>query len=313
MVNVILTSITKDFAELDINNAVTRAINLLDYRFSDNMDTIVIKPNLCYYWDHSTGETTDPRVVSAIIDFIRDEIGTDAHICVAEADASAMKTRYAFKMLGYEELSRRKKVELVNLSKGDIVEREVSIGDNKLTLQLNKLLLESDLIINVPKLKTHRIAGVTCSLKNMFGAIAKPKKYVYHKCLSEVIVGINKLVKSNIVIVDGIIARGRYPKKMGILMASDDALAADFIAAKIMGLNPCRIKHLSLAKDEKIGNVNRIDLVEDKTSLRRIKTSFPKQNYSLKKLSWRVQLKLLRFYSKVLGDVIPPILNDTLS
>jgi len=311
MANIVLTStVSKNFAYKDIQDTVRRSFDLLGYNFEKKIDTVLIKPNLCYYWDYSTGETTDPRVVSAIIDCLRAIFGDDISIFVGEADASAMKTKYSFKMLGYEELSRMKEVDLINLSEGDVVEKQVSVKDNELTLAVNKMLLESDLVINVPKLRTHNVVGITCSLKNMFGAIAKPRKFGYHKNLDEVIVGINKLVKSDVCIVDGIIARGKYPKKMGLILAGDDALATDFVVAKILGFNPRRIEYLRLAEKEKVGEVDDIKLMEDKTSFTEAKRLFPTSSYLLHKLSWGLQLKLLKTYSKISGDVIPPILKE---
>lgn len=294
----------------DVSRAVSRAIDLLHYDFSHDFPSVVIKPNLCYYWDYSTGETTDPRVVSAIIDYVRGRLGDNVRIFVAEADASAMRTRHAFKMLGYEKISERKDVRLLNLSKGDIVDRKVRVGDKEFTLKVNKVLQGSNLIINVPKLKYHRFVGVTCGLKNMFGAISTPRKYVYHPELSEVIVGINKIVKSDVTVVDGIIAKGGYTKEMGVAIASNNALAADFVAAKILGYRPKRIGHIDLAAKEKIGDLNNINLIEDGTSLEEVRRAFPGQNYLLQKISWGVQLKMLRIYSRIVGDTIPPVMEE---
>jgi len=311
MADVILTSSkTKNFGDEDIKKTVSRALDFLNYDFDNEIEHIVIKPNLCYYWDYSTGETTDPRVISAVIDYIRQKVNDNAHIIIAEADASAMRTKYAFKMLGYEKLGQIKSVMLTNLSEGNIANKEVVVRNKKFTLAVNRVLLDSDLIINVPKLKHHRVTGITCALKNMFGAIATPRKYVYHDELSDVIVGINKLVKSNIVIVDGIIALGRYPQKMGVLMGSNNALAADFVAAKILGYNPKRITYLSLAEKEGIGDFNNINLIEDNVRLKEIKNSFPKQNYMLQNISWKLQLKMLKFYARITEDTIPPILEE---
>lgn len=311
MADVVLTSTEpKNFADDDVSRTVSRAIDLLNYDFNHDFHSVVIKPNLCYYWDYSTGETTDPRVVSAIIDYVRGRLGNDVHIFVAEADASAMRTKHAFKMLGYEKLSERKDVRLVNLSKGGIVDKEVRVGDKGFTLKVNKILQESNLIINVPKLKYHRVVGITCALKNIFGAISTPRKYVYHPELSEVIVGINKIVKSDLTLVDGIIAKGEYPKKMGMIISSDNVLAADFVAARILGYNPKRIAHINLAEKEKIGDFNNINLIEDGTSIEEIRSAFPEQNYLLQKISWGLQLKMLRVYSRIVGDVIPPVLEE---
>jgi len=307
--NVVLTQ-ARGYTQDEIGDAVSRALDTLNYGLNDEIDLVVIKPNLCYYWDFSTGETTDPRVVSAVIDWVRQRIGKNVRILVAEADASAMRTKHAFRMLGYEKLSQEKNVKLVNLSEGEVIDSEVSVAGEKLVLPVNKMLLDADLVINVPKLKHHRRMGLTCALKNMFGAIAKPRKYVYHDRLASVIVGINKIVKSNIILVDGIIGLGKTPKKVGVVMTSDDALAADFIAAKAIGCDPSGIAYLRLGTKEKIGDVSNLNLIENPIKLDDIKKEFPKQNFFLQKLSWNLQLKMLRLYSKISKDIIPPVLDE---
>jgi uncharacterized protein (DUF362 family) len=144
----------------------------------------------------------------------------------------------------------------------------------------------------------------------MFGAISKPRKYAYHEMISEVIVGVNKIVKSDMVIVDGLIVSGSYPKKLGVILAGDDPLATDFIAVKIMGFNPKRLPYLNLAAKEQIGQIRDVKLIEDNVKLSEIKKNFPSRNYFLHKISWNLQLKLLRSYIAVVGDVLPPILED---
>ncbi len=103
---------------------------------------IVIKPNLCYYWNASTGETTDARVVGSVIRYVRERVGEGAKITVAEADASAMRTKYAFKILGYDELCRNNDAELLNLSEGNVVQRTVKVDGSELTLLFNEALAE---------------------------------------------------------------------------------------------------------------------------------------------------------------------------
>jgi len=276
----------------------------------NRIEKVVIKPNLCYYWGFSTGETTDPRIVSAVIDYIRNQMGKDVDITIAEADASAMKTKYSFKVLGYDKLSQARNANLVNLSNGEIVDVKVKVKEKELVLPINNILLKADLIINVPKLKTHNVTGITCTLKNMFGAIAKPKKYSYHSILSHVIVGINKIVRSNISLVDGVIARGVHPKKMGVIIAGDNPLATDSVAAQIMRFNPRKIQHLKIANEEQIGHTSDIELIQDGVTLAEIRNNFPTYNFAIRKFSWKLQLKLLKTYAATVGDVIPPILEQ---
>jgi len=82
------------------------------------------------------------------------------------------------------------------------------------------------------------------------------------------------------------------------------------VASRAIGCNPSRIAYLKLGMKEKIGDVSNLNLIENPTKLEDIRKEFPKQNYLLHSLSWKLQLKFLKLYSKMSKDVIPPILND---
>ena len=173
MAKVAITSVDiQQFSSSEIDGAVEKAIDNLNYDFS-GINNVVIKPNLCYYWNASTGETTDGRVVCSLIKYVHEKIGKDVNITVAEADASAMRTKFAFSILGYDELCQKNDVALKNLSEGNVVEKTVKVGKTDVTLPFNEVLLNADLIINVPKLKTHNFIGVTCAMKNIFGCNLK--------------------------------------------------------------------------------------------------------------------------------------------
>lgn len=309
MAKVALTSVSNNaFPTSEIDTAVKRVIDDLDYDFS-GIKSVLIKPNLCYYWNASTGETTDSRVVCSIIKFLKNQLSNNAEIVVAEADASAMRTKYAFSILGYDLMCERNSVALKNLSEGTIVERTILVDGTYLTLPFNEELLSADLVINVPKLKTHNFIGVTCALKNMFGAISKPRKYSYHKNIVNTIVASNMIVPSDIVVVDGLIVRGSCPKKLGVIMAGDNVLSTDVVAAKAMSFNPKKVPYMCLAAKEKIGEVRNINLIEDGVTLAEVKKNFPHYSHLMHSISWGLQLKMLRAYTTVSGDVLPPFLE----
>ena len=312
MKNTVSLTRVESFNERGIKEAAYHTLDMLNCKPSGNLKHVMIKPNLCYYWDYSTGETTDPRLVSSIIDYIRERWNPKTEIAIVESDASAMRTRHVFKMLGYEALAEEKSVELVNLSEDETCEKEVTVGKQKVTLPLPKSLLECNFFINVPKLKVGPYAGgqclhITCALKNLFGCISKPRKVDYHPQLSEVIVGINKLIKPNLTVVDGIVALGKHPVKLGIVIAGEDNLAVDFVAAKVMGYNPWRIKHLRLAAEEKVGDVKDVEIVGE--NIENICKVFPKRSRLGFKIKWGMQLSLLRLYIKISGDVVPSVLE----
>ena len=240
-----------------LKQAIVDSLYLIEYSFIKGIKNVVIKPNMCYYWDYTTGETTDPRFVAALIEVIREKFSPRTNISIVESDASAMKCKYAFKMLGYEKLSQDYKVNLVNLSEDTTKTVEAYAGGYKLKLQIPQTIQNADLKINTPKIK-YSVPKVkmTCALKNIFGCNPYAKKFKYHSRIGEVIVAINKALKFDLCIIDGNIVSGVQPRRLGLVMASKDPVAIDAAAAKIAGINPKTIKYLSLAAKEGLGTTN---------------------------------------------------------
>jgi uncharacterized protein (DUF362 family) len=244
-------------AEDSIRQAILESLNAINYSFEKEVKNVVIKPNLCYYWDYSTGQTTDPRFMAELIDLIREEISPNADISVVESDASAMKCKYAFKILGYEKLAEDYKVNLTNLSTDPYRYVQVKAGTQSFRMMVPQTIEKADLKINVPKIK-YAMKGIelTCALKNIFGCNPYPRKFRYHPYLGEAIVASNKAMKFDLCIVDGNIVSGIQPRRLGLVMASRDFVAIDAAAAKIAGLNPKKIKYIKLANKEGLGNIS---------------------------------------------------------
>jgi uncharacterized protein (DUF362 family) len=294
-------------SEEDIKKAVGKVLDLIDFKPKEPIRSVDIKVNLCYYWHASTGYTTDPRVIAGIIDCLRDRYGRDIRFRIVEADGTAMRTKYAFLMLGYEELAKRKNVELFNLSQDEIREEKVRVNGREITFQIPQSLLKSDLFVNVPKLKTMKETKITCALKNIYGCIAYPRKIIYHPILNEAIVGINKILRPDLTIVDGIVALGRCPIKLRLIMASRDPFSIDWIASKIMGFDPSKVKFLKIAMEEKLGNLNSIETRGEE--ILSFKKMFPKVNFFSSKYWWNTLFGVFNLYAKIFGDVIPPMLE----
>ena len=239
---------TSKYAKL--TDAVAQALELIQFDFKKELKKIAIKPNLCYYWKSTTGETTDPHLVEAIIDILRMKCNAE-EIFIVESDATAMKAKYVFKALGYEKLAARKKIKLLNLCENNSLSVPNTTSSISKEIRIPKILTEVDLFVSVPKLKLHSLIPLTCALKNQFGCIPIRRKVIFHNRIHETIAFINKLIPPDLVVVDGIIVSGKTPKKLDLIMASSDPVAVDCVAAKIAGLSAGQIKYI--AKSEKIG------------------------------------------------------------
>jgi len=235
-----------------LKKAIKESFKLINYSFP-KAEKVVIKPNMCYYWDYSTGQTTDPNFVAALIEILREEISPDVEISIVESDASAMKCKYAFKYLGYEKLAKEYQVRLVNLSEVESEPLKVKVENETFEFMIPKIIKKADLRINVPKMKYMIFTKISCALKNIFGCNPYPKKFKYHSKLNNVIVALNKAMPFGLHILDGIIVCGSKTSKLGLIMASQDPVAMDAAAATIMGVNPHSIRHIMLAEKEGLG------------------------------------------------------------
>lgn len=250
-----LVSFVKIENPAELKDGILHSLNLINFKFQTNIRNVVIKPNLCYYWDYTTGRTTDPKFVAALIDLIREKISPDVAISIVESDASAMKCKHAFRMLGYEKLAQEYDVNLVNLCEVQSDPVEVTAGNESFRFMLPRIIRDSDLRINIPKIKyTFEQIKMTCALKNIFGCNPYPKKSKYHSRIEEAIVALNKVMKFNLCIVDGNVVSGAKPRRMGLIMSSRDPVAVDAAAARIAGIGHRRVRYISLAAEEGLGN-----------------------------------------------------------
>jgi uncharacterized protein (DUF362 family) len=219
--------------------------------------TILIKPNYINSKHPSTGITTDGRVVEGIVKFLTEhKIGEE--VLIGEGSGWS-DTFEAFKVAGVDAVARRWGVKLVDLNKDDFVEVHPPDPYSLRKIRVAKTALEST-IISVPKLKPHRIATVTLSLKNMMGALAS-KGSMHTGRLSKNIVDLVSILKPSVSVIDGIIAGEGHetsgnPVEMNLVIAGTDPVAVDAVGAAVMGIQPSDVKHLVLACKKGLGTCN---------------------------------------------------------
>ena len=215
---------------------------------------ILIKPNYINSKHPSTGITTDSRVIEGIVKFLR--VRKMEEITIGEGSGFA-DTFQAFKVAGVDAVAERWNVKLVDLNKDEFVEVNPPNPLSLKKIRVAKTALEST-IISVPKLKPHRIATVTLSLKNMMGALASKGSMHMGKSLSENIADLASTLKPSISVIDGIIAgegheTSENPIEMNLIIAGTDPVAVDAVGAAVMGILPTDVKHLLLAEKKGLG------------------------------------------------------------
>ena len=217
---------------------------------------ILIKPNYINSEHPSTGITTDSRVIEGIVKFLR---GRNIEKIIIGEGSGWADTFQAFKVAGVDAVAERWGVELIDLNKDKFIEVN---PPNPLALKkvkVAKTALEST-IISVPKLKPHRIATVTLSLKNMMGALAS-KGSMHRGNLSKNIADLASILTPSISVVDGIIAGEGHetsgdPIEMNLVIAGTDPVAVDTAGAAVMCIAPADVKHPRFAEKKGLGTCN---------------------------------------------------------
>ena len=262
----------------DPPDMTVRAMEMVDAAKAVSEDKpVLIKPNYIDASHPSTGITTDARVIEGVVAFLKKH---DVKEIIIGEGAGMGDTLDAFKIGGVDDVARRWKVRMVDLNKDEFVEVHPTNARTLKKVKIARTALEST-IISVPKLKPHRWAGATLSLKNMMGAMT-PKGSM-HGHLSQNIVDLASVIKPSIAVIDGIIAGEGHetsgnPVEMNLVIAGTDPVAVDAVGATVMGIRPEYVKHLSLAEECGLGtcNLERIQVLGEPIEKvrRKFRTSF---------------------------------------
>jgi uncharacterized protein (DUF362 family) len=184
-------------------------------------------------------------------------------IYVVESDASITNADKAFEATGMKEMCIQNGVEWLNLRHiKDKVKLKIVNSETLNDITVPRLVAESA-VISAAKLKTHTATIVTLGMKNMFGLLPEKFKAKYHaKDISNVIVDINSVLKPALTVVDGFVGMEGHgptdgtPVAMNIIVAGTDPVATDAACCKIMGIDPLQVKHIRVAQEKGIGNMN---------------------------------------------------------
>ncbi len=235
---------------------------------------VYIKVNGIDFHKHSY---TSPEVLKAVIEYLNN-IGADVY--VMENSTQANMTRIVFAINGFKDVCEETGAKIIFLDEEDTKTFEFkgkpSVAENskgyilktfRLPKTITKIMKNRDSItyINLPKLKTHSMAGVTLGIKNQWGFpqhADRGKDHNYN--LHSKLVDVYEYIKPDITIIDGIegTVHGHYPptawedrlvKQFDILIGGWDTLAVDVVGARIFGLTLDDVPHLKIAFKRGLG------------------------------------------------------------
>ncbi len=253
-----------------VRQAVDRAFEVFPLALQGKK--VLIKPNVLRAATAAEGITTHPAVLRAVVDKV--ETLGPAAIVVGDNpglfdyganEASFQKTGLMEAAKGYYQ----------NI--GNEAQSVAFRPDFLPAVSLSRIVLEADIIISLPKFKTHGLTVITGAIKNSYGFLPGAQKAILHKAAGsperfhELVVEVFRLRVPDLFLVDAIVGmEGNGPaspdlRDIGLLLASDNAVALDGVMAVMMGCEPGRLRFLQKAKELGLGDydLNSIEVLGD--------------------------------------------------
>ena len=244
--------------------------------------TVLLKPNLVEY-ERETVINTHPALVGAALEAFL-HLGAK-EVRVGEGPGHRRDTDGLLVASGLLPYLRDTRSPFIDLNLDDarrmpLLSRFMGID----SLYFPESVLSADLLVSMPKIKTHHWAGMTLSMKNFFGIVPGmkygwPKNFLHWHGIHESIVDINSTVRPHFVIADGIVGmegngpiQGK-PKPCGVVVFGEDPVAVDSTCVRVAGLSPEKINYLRMA-GEFLGNINEDQIEQIGEAISRVRSPF---------------------------------------
>jgi uncharacterized protein (DUF362 family)/ferredoxin len=217
-------------------------ISSLDHGAIQKNSRVLIKPNLLAPAAPDRAMTTHPLIVRAVVEYVLEQGGLPQ-----VSDSPAIGTfDKVMRDSGIAEALQGLPVDCRPFTESVFV----TVGPPFQKIEIAADAMNADVVINLPKLKTHTQMLLTLGVKNMFGCIVGMRKPEWHfrtgidrDKFAELLVRIYVAVKPTITVLDGILAmegqgpgKGGRPRELDIVMASDDAVALDRVVCRMLGI-----------------------------------------------------------------------------
>lgn len=228
--------------------------------------SVMLKPNLVETAPGQQHINTHPEFVAAVAEAFRQLDA--AEVFAAEGQGHRRDSWLVLEESGMEQALDRHHIEFVDLNHDDLIVRpNVGGNTNFSELFFPKTVERADLIVSLPKMKTHHWAGITCAMKNLFGVMPGikygwPKNPLHVAGIPNSIVDINATLKPHLAIVDGIVGMEGdgpimgTPKQVGAVVMGRNYPAVDATVARIMELEPANVSYLHMAVANHLGPID---------------------------------------------------------
>lgn len=217
--------------------------------------SVLLKPNLLGRHTPDQAVTTHPAVVQVVVQALRRRGVTQIFLADSPGGLyNEPNMRAIYAASGMKQLADQLGITL--WEKNGWREKQ---GNGQLVHSFNLIepVLDCDFIINLPKLKTHVMAGLTCGVKNLFGCVPGLQKAQLHmrfperQAFGQMLCDLYGFVAPGLTIADGIVAMegdgpsGGSPRQLGVMLGSEDAWVLDLVAAALIGIDPAEVPYLA--------------------------------------------------------------------
>ena len=244
---------------------------------------ILLKPNLVETVAGTVHICTHPQIVRAAAEvFLR--LGAKK-VIVGEGPGHCRETARAVEETGLAEALAEDNITFIDLNNDDFVTKANTSGFTRLkTLTFPAVLEQADWIVSMPKMKTHHWAGVTLSMKNLFGLMPGivygwPKNVFHWVGIHQSIVDINATIRPDFAIVDGIVGMEGdgpimgTPKQAGVIIMGRNLAAVDATCARIMKIDPLKVRYLKTSSGW-LGTICKENILQRGETIVSVQTQF---------------------------------------
>ena len=236
----------QNYDEARVLSALRQAIDLIGgiRTFVKKDSRVLVKPNLLFGKSPEEAVTTHPSIVRGMIQIVREAGGVPS---IGDSPSVGSLTWTADKA-GIKAVADEMKCPLVEFDKPVLLSK--GTGRIFKQLEVEQAVLEADVIINLPKWKTHAQMLLTLGVKNLFGCIPGPRKPLWHlkagddrKIFAQILFDIYQVIQPSLTILDGIVGmEGNGPNSgrpipIGLILASGDSLSLDQIVCDLLGIS----------------------------------------------------------------------------
>lgn len=244
---------------------------------------VLLKPNLVEPLAHTNHINTHPLVVRGATEAFL-SLGAD-RVTVAEGPGHCHDMFRTLEASGMADVLFEDRIPFIDLNRDDVFTVSNQGGYSTLkTLTFPAALRQADWVVSMPKLKTHHWAGVTLSMKNLFGVMPGrfygwPKNVLHYAGIDQSILDINMTLKPHFAIVDGIVGMEGdgpimgSPKHAGVIVMGRNFTAVDATCTRIMGFNPKKVPYLSAAS-KRLGPIREENISQHGEPIHSVRTHF---------------------------------------